>query len=120
MPRRAGRRLVDMSEEIADVELNVAPQYGWGWLERAPDRPIAVPPPFAFRARAARPNGRFVATGLVDRPGHLLDGLWLRLEQRHREWDGVCDLSVYGRLPRGENLSSEDEVYHGYARVDPI
>lgn len=109
-----------MSAASADLELNITPHYGWGWLERPTDKPVAVPPPFAFRASISRPGGRFVATGVVDLPGHPLHGLWPRLEQRHREWDGLCNLSAYRRPPFVESPPREDEAYRGFAGVDPV
>ena len=87
--------------------------YGWGWFRQGDDRSVEVPPPFAIDAQITNDKGAFRAGGKVNLADHMLNGLWVRLSQRHTEWDGDCNLAAYSKSdsPDGE------WIYAGYGQV---
>ncbi len=92
-------------------QLRVEPIYGWGWFQG--ETLLDVPPPCQVVA-AVEEGPSFLAVGQVMEPSHFLDGLWIRLSQRHRDWDGCCDLEAFRAKP---TAPSERAQIHGYAMV---
>jgi len=86
------------------MRLQVKPIYGWGW--RAPDNSL-IETPEEFGLEAEQTLGGII-TGRVSHPGHPLDGMWLRLSQRHVEKDGSYNLRAYLKEP--VSLTDPDDI----------
>lgn len=74
------------------MRLRVTPIEGWGWYG-ADGRLETLPPPFEFDAVSIGGDA-FLVVGQCDEPEHPLFGIWVRLSQRHTDWDGVCVVSA--------------------------
>ncbi len=100
------------------VELDVQPDYGWGWTDDKGGI-VETPPAFKMIAEAKEPEGRFVAVGLLDQPDHLLHGLWVAVTQRHTEWTGTCNIAACYERP-DDPINPTAIKYAGFAQVREI
>lgn len=91
--------------------LRVEPMYGWGWFEG--ETLLDVPPPFKVTA-TVEDGVSFLATMQLLEASHPLNGYWIILSQRHRDWDGACNLAAYRDRP---SEPSERCQISGYAMV---
>lgn len=73
------------------AKLSLEPIYGWGWTGAAPDPIRETPAPFAMRLAH---GGGGTWQGVVQTPGHELDGQPISLSQRHDEWDGYVNVTI--------------------------
>ena len=109
------------NREAADlptaITLQVDPAYGYGWISCSTGNSVEEPPPFELAGLVDGSDGSFSMRGRVDKPGHLLDRLWVTLTQRHAEWDGVCNLTASGEEPKSADQEPDHPAYLGYATV---
>jgi hypothetical protein len=97
------------------MKLSVEPIYGWGWTNSS-GQPIDVPAPFELEVRATKEEP-FVGTAvgqLLGSPSHPLNGLWIRLSQRHKILDGDYNL-VASIVEQTLNQAAADPKIMGFA-----
>lgn len=70
----------------------ITPVQGWGWIGKPPPSDRDTPEPFDL-AHVRRADDGW--KGEVDTAGHEFHGMTALFTQRHVEWDGLVNLSVF-------------------------